>query len=108
MSEETQAPVIAEKPQSIIDLEQTLNNIHSNMETVKVGTFPGGKATSVVALMEFLKGLFQQVLTQYNSDPWVVEMKAQIEKAQAAELAKAQAVPSEGLKVVDSADSSNG
>jgi hypothetical protein len=93
MSEQEQTPATAlgEKPQSVLDFEKTLQEVHGHMETAKSAQYPGTKIKAANGLFEFLNNVFQQVLDQYKKDPWVVAVQKQIEAEQAKKEAEAAA-----------------
>ncbi len=64
------------RPQDLVDLEKALNEINNYKNTVAKCVFGGNQAKEVVSLTNFLTETFNQLLSKYQSHPYIVEVNA--------------------------------
>jgi pyruvate-formate lyase-activating enzyme len=94
---ESQQSAEQQTPQEVMELQGLLREVNMHVNTVRGCTFSGSQAQNVASLVEFLKKIYSQVLTQYEAHPYIVEAKKKYE----AEAAQRETEQAEAQRLAD-------
>jgi hypothetical protein len=72
MSEENKEQVQDSVPQELIQIQETVRNLHTYLRLLDDGTFPGKKCNDVVEFRKFMKDLYEQAFKQMTSHPYYI------------------------------------
>lgn len=78
--EENQTPV----PEEVMQMQTVLQDLNQYRSSVLACQVPGGHATSIAKLIEFLTASYKQILNKYNEHPYIKEAQKAFEAEQAA------------------------